>query len=204
MLPWSSIFSEEVSSTIYAVQSWISNVFVCLRHTQFVKSRTDTAHDICWVQHSVHWLIFEQQFLLFLITIGPWLIFLAYDILLYLFRTVTYEIPYIGGRARGKERPRAPSLRERPSGDPRVIGIGVPGATYVEGEDVSNERRHDEEENWSEDPKRIRVSRAGRLRVGDHNHNEHGSDAHGANEKTGGIEANARRRAGFKDNDAPS
>jgi hypothetical protein len=72
----------------------------------------------------------------------PWFIFLAYDVILYLFRTITYEIPFIGGRARGKERPRAPTLKERPSGDPRVMGIGVPAATYLEQDDIEYERRH--------------------------------------------------------------
>lgn len=53
-------------------------------------------------------------------TIGPWLLFLIYDFLLYLWRSATHEIPYIGGRARGRQRPRAPNLAERPSGDPPV------------------------------------------------------------------------------------
>lgn len=38
---------------------------------------------------------------------------LVYDLLLYIWRSITYEVPYIGGRARGKDRPRAPSLRDR-------------------------------------------------------------------------------------------
>jgi len=45
------------------------------------------------------------------IAIGPWLLLIVYDIILYLFRTATYEIPYFGGRARNRPRPRAPSLR---------------------------------------------------------------------------------------------
>lgn len=51
--------------------------------------------------------------------IGPWLALLVYDLVLYLFRSAAYEIPYIGGRARGKARPRAPSLTERPTGHRR-------------------------------------------------------------------------------------
>jgi len=43
--------------------------------------------------------------------IGPWVLLLVYDMILYLFRIATYEIPYIGGRARNRPRPRAPSLR---------------------------------------------------------------------------------------------
>lgn len=51
--------------------------------------------------------------------IGPWLALLVYDLVLYLFRAAAYEIPYVGGRARGKARPRAPSLTERPTGHRR-------------------------------------------------------------------------------------
>lgn len=52
---------------------------------------------------------------------------IVYDFFLYLFRTATYEIPYIGGRARNRPRPRAPSLSERPSGKPRSFSLTVPG-----------------------------------------------------------------------------
>ena len=43
--------------------------------------------------------------------------------MLYIVRAATYEIPYIGGRARGRQRPRAPSLAERPSGRPRTFSL---------------------------------------------------------------------------------
>lgn len=39
---------------------------------------------------------------------GPFLFFLAYDVMLYIWRAATYEIPVIGGRARGRRRPVAP------------------------------------------------------------------------------------------------
>lgn len=53
------------------------------------------------------------RFFLFLgiLSIGPWVLLIIYDAILYVFRTATYEIPYIGGRARHRPRPRAPSLR---------------------------------------------------------------------------------------------
>ncbi|EDU46010.1 hypothetical protein PtrSN002B_008644 [Pyrenophora tritici-repentis] len=51
-----------------------------------------------------------------LISIGPWAALLIYDLLLYVCRACAHEMPIIGGRARGKARPRAPSLTERPSG----------------------------------------------------------------------------------------
>lgn len=67
-----------------------------------------------------------MQLVLGTIIIGPWLLLLLYDIVLYLWRSATYELPYIGGRARGKLRPRAPSLAERPDGRHRRT-ISMPG-----------------------------------------------------------------------------
>lgn len=61
--------------------------------------------------------------LLAFICMGPWIALLVYDALLYLFRTATHEIPIVGGRARGKARPRAPSLTERPSGHRRRFSL---------------------------------------------------------------------------------
>lgn len=58
-----------------------------------------------------------------LVMIGPWAILVIYDLVLYVFRAVTYEIPVIGGRARGKARPRAPSLTERPNGHRRNFSL---------------------------------------------------------------------------------
>jgi hypothetical protein len=63
------------------------------------------------------------QVFMALLTIGPWALVFLYDILLYLWRAVYYEIPIVGGRARGRARPRAPTLTERPSGDPRTLGL---------------------------------------------------------------------------------
>lgn len=56
-------------------------------------------------------------------TIGPWAFLIIYDILLYIWRASTYEIPVIGGRARGRARPSAPSLSERPSGRRRAFSL---------------------------------------------------------------------------------
>ncbi|KAH9871755.1 hypothetical protein J1614_006011 [Plenodomus biglobosus] len=55
--------------------------------------------------------------------IGPWIALLLYDLVLYILRAISYEIPFIGGRARGKARPRAPSLTERPSGNRRKFSL---------------------------------------------------------------------------------
>ena len=58
-----------------------------------------------------------------MLTIGPWAVLLVYDVLLYIWRSITHEIPLIGGRARGKARPRAPSLKERPDGHRRRFSL---------------------------------------------------------------------------------
>ncbi|KAK7514644.1 uncharacterized protein IWZ02DRAFT_372959 [Phyllosticta citriasiana] len=70
--------------------------------------------------------------LLSAITIGPWAFLIVYDVILYLVRTILYELPAIGGRARGKRRPRAPSLTERPSGNKRHFNFVRPNAAADE------------------------------------------------------------------------
>ncbi|KAF2843188.1 hypothetical protein M501DRAFT_924835 [Patellaria atrata CBS 101060] len=72
------------------------------------------------------WLV-RIFFICGLITIGPWAALLIYDVLLYCFRWIAYEIPILGGRARGRQRPRAPSLTERPSGHRRRFSLARPG-----------------------------------------------------------------------------
>ncbi|KAF2444835.1 hypothetical protein P171DRAFT_484926 [Karstenula rhodostoma CBS 690.94] len=62
-------------------------------------------------------------FLLGVVMIGPWAFLVVYDLVLYIVRSVTYEVPFVGGRARGKARPRAPSLTERPSGHRRNFSL---------------------------------------------------------------------------------
>jgi len=58
------------------------------------------------------WII-RGFLLLAVINILPWILAFLYDALLYLGRMVWHEIPVFGGRARGENRPRAPSLRQR-------------------------------------------------------------------------------------------
>lgn len=42
---------------------------------------------------------------------------------LYIYRMALWEFPWIGGRARGHQRPRAPSLTERAEGRRRALGF---------------------------------------------------------------------------------
>ncbi|PGH35175.1 hypothetical protein GX50_01987 [[Emmonsia] crescens] len=57
------------------------------------------------------------------IIIAPWAFMILYDLLLYIWRASTYEIPIIGGRARGRQRPQAPSFSERPDGRRRTFSL---------------------------------------------------------------------------------
>ena len=69
--------------------------------------------------------------------IGPWLLALVYDLILYLWRVASHEFPYVGGRARGQERPRAPSLKERPDGHRRGFSFtGMPRASSEHNDDA--------------------------------------------------------------------
>jgi hypothetical protein len=44
---------------------------------------------------------------------SPWLLAILIDVVLYIFRQVWYWVPIWGGRAQGRSRPRAPSLKAR-------------------------------------------------------------------------------------------
>lgn len=90
-----------------------------------------------------------------LMAIGPWAALLIYDLILYIVRAVTYEIPIVGGRARGKARPRAPSLTERPSGHRRRFSLArrpgnvptlISGGDRVDSQDVRHRQIAEEKE----------------------------------------------------------
>ena len=72
------------------------------------------------------------QLFLGALAIGPWLLLILYDLALFIFRTVTYDVPYVGGRARNRPRPRAPSLSERPSGRVRTLSLPISSKTSLE------------------------------------------------------------------------
>ncbi|KAJ5141316.1 Protein of unknown function DUF3445 [Penicillium atrosanguineum] len=62
--------------------------------------------------------------LLGIITIFPWAALIVLDASLWLYRMIIWEFPWIGGRARGQQRPRAPSLNERLDGHRRSFRLG--------------------------------------------------------------------------------
>lgn len=105
-MSWFSI----LPANLTIVETWIVRFFVCRSITILAPTVALTCSQ-------------SSQLLLGMITIGPWVGFLVYDMILYVFRAVAYEIPYYGGRARGRRRPRAPSLVERPNGRRRTFSI---------------------------------------------------------------------------------
>ncbi|KAJ0426058.1 hypothetical protein BJY00DRAFT_123845 [Aspergillus carlsbadensis] len=85
-------------------------------------------------------------FFLGLVTICPWLALIIFDMALYTWRLVTYNIPWVGGRARGMQRPRAPSLNELPdrfglsaASENEKAGLDV-GASGGVGSDITDGR----------------------------------------------------------------
>jgi hypothetical protein len=70
---------------------------------------------------------------------GPWIILLVYDFALYIFRSIHYEMPVVGGRARGRQRPRALNLAERPNGRIRGWSLGA-HASGIENSDASADK----------------------------------------------------------------
>lgn len=92
------------------VETWLTRIFVSVRAHPFFDLRTNG----------------YTQLAFGLVMIGPWAVLVVYDLVLYTFRAITYEIPVVGGRARGKARPRAPSLTERPNGHRRRFSLAKP------------------------------------------------------------------------------
>ena len=123
-MSWFSILPASVSF----IETWLIRIFV---------SGLQNSYRAPFPDH-------RFKVLLGALTIGPWLLFIIYDAALYIFRAATYDIPYIGGRARNRPRPRAPSLTERPSGRTRTFNLAVPGgSTQVEsGEGATAELKH--------------------------------------------------------------
>lgn len=104
-----SILPESLS----IIETWLIRIFVRLPRSPMLQETQRI--DI------------EFQLLLAFVTVGPWLLLLVYDILLYIWRSATYKL---GGRARGQQRPRAPSLTERPDGHKRRFSLASMPTTH--------------------------------------------------------------------------
>ena len=94
------------------------------------------------------------QFFLGLITIGPWAFLVLLDATIWIYRMTLWEVPWVGGRARGRQRPRAPSLNERPDGQRRAFGLcGVEmdtGDSEGRDQDDTPERKRDKDRDDSQ------------------------------------------------------
>lgn len=77
-------------------------------------------------------MLISSQLVLGALVIAPWLLLIVYDAVLYLIRTAFYEVPIVGGRARHRPRPRAPSLSERPNGQPRTFSRALQDTSSVQ------------------------------------------------------------------------
>lgn len=87
------------------------------------------------------WLVRAFLFL-GIVTIGPWVVFLFYDLVLFAWHVATYDIPYLGGRAKGRARLRAPSLTERPDGRPRTLHYSSPSRSSEKQPTFTSSSRH--------------------------------------------------------------
>jgi hypothetical protein len=112
-MAWYSILPSELTH----LESWAARIFVSfpsfLRSWSLAPLPDDAVADLPRI----------PQFLLGLITIGPWAFLIFLDATIWIYRLILWEIPWIGGRARGRQRPRAPSLNERPGGQRRAFGL---------------------------------------------------------------------------------
>lgn len=81
------------------------------------------------------------QFALGLLTIIPWAVLLAFDLVLYISRMSLYEMPVLGGRARGREgggsRSGSVALRVSRGGVGGELRSGV-GASEMEGDKTAS------------------------------------------------------------------
>ncbi|KAJ5950879.1 uncharacterized protein N7479_009292 [Penicillium vulpinum] len=87
-------------------------------------------------------------FFLGLITIGPWAFLILLDATLWLYRLILWELPWVGGRARGRQRPRAPSLNERPGGQRRAFGLRGVETHTGDSDDAPGSQRERDRENF--------------------------------------------------------
>lgn len=104
-----SILPESLST----IETWLIRIFVRVNRPSMLQETQRAEH--------------QSQLLLAFVTVGPWLLLLVYDIVFYIWRSATYKL---GGRARGQQRPRAPSLTERPDGHKRRFSLATMPTTH--------------------------------------------------------------------------
>jgi hypothetical protein len=137
-MAWYSILPQELTH----VESWAARVFVCCVSSP--EPPYDAVADLPRI----------LQVVLGLLTIGPWAFLIFLDATIWLYRMVLWEFPCVGGRARGYQRPRAPSLNERPDGQRRAFGLrGVETDTGESDGDLSTGSRSKRQKDCDESRK---------------------------------------------------
>lgn len=114
------------------LETWIIRVAVCLDSHTGGGNLATLSPSLC-VQADISYC----QIFCAIVNISPWLLAILIDLFLYIFRQIWYWIPIWGGRAQGKTRPRAPSLRDaarrRTLSLASIVGGARPGRAYDEG-----------------------------------------------------------------------
>jgi len=86
-------------------ETWLARIFVWLSNLHTLQGCADLI-----------------QLLLGAVTMGPWILVLIYDIILYAWRTITYGL---GMSVHGGQWPQAPSLTKRPSGHRKRFSLAA-------------------------------------------------------------------------------
>jgi hypothetical protein len=120
-MPWYSILPPQL---IY-LESWAAKVFV--RPPSSISPATFLPTD-------------ATQFALGLVTIIPWAVLLAFDLVLYISRMSLYELPALGGGGDGRRRARAVRRDGAGAGAGSGAGAGDPGNNDGVGEEVMDEK----------------------------------------------------------------
>lgn len=101
---------------------------------------------------------------------------------------ILWELPFIGGRARGQQRPRAPSLNERPDGQRRAFGL--------RGVQVNPGNGDGEEDGSRRSPRNASVDRADKGSKGSGSEKETVAPALDGWAHSSGTDGDVKRRAG--------
>lgn len=130
-MAWYSILPSELTH----LESWAARIFVSFPFPLPPLALSPPLH----YDAVVDLLPRIPQFFLGLITIGPWAFLVFLDAIIWIYRLILWEVPWIGGRARGRQRPRAPSLNERPGGQRRAFGLRGVGTDTGDSEGVDRD-----------------------------------------------------------------
>ncbi|CAG8940300.1 unnamed protein product [Penicillium salamii] len=110
-MAWYSILPPELTH----LESWVVSFFVSYPYHRRRSNPFSMTQSLMYPGF--------PQFFLGVVTIGPWAFLVLLDATIWIYRMIIWDFPWIGGRARGRQRPRAPSLNARPGGQRRAFGL---------------------------------------------------------------------------------